>query len=295
MTYKTKGVELPDSGDLDRIVKQEMMFHDMPLHRLPTVKMFAAYTCTESDKLERIMTHAGDALAETAKSVMNAGNTATRNYIKESLEVFATIREEFVTAMREETEKNTHHESKTATFGLHNEFDELVNTFNNLLADSAITCQMEDYSRATVSFAVSTRPGFPTDGNPAIHLMEEGSVFDVAYWIDNSEMDIRVLKWWIGYREMLEDSCAGEYLNAPSLEDFHKHPEDIIPACKIEEIDDQIAKVHEINKYRAMEIHNFIRSALKDWFVFRKHQQPNENRPQARGPHDNTQETTSDG
>ena len=118
----------------------------------------------------------------------------------------------------------------TATFRLHNEFDEQVNAFNSLLADSAITCQMEDYSRATVSFAVSTRPGFPTDGNPAIHLMEEGSVFDIAYWLDNSEMDIRVLKWWIEYREMLENSCAGEYLNAPSLEDFHKHPEDIIPA-----------------------------------------------------------------
>jgi len=295
MTYKTKGVELPDSGDLDRIVKQEMMFHDMPLHRLPTVKMFAAYTCTESDKLERIMTHAGDALAETAKLVINAGNAAIRNYIKESREVFATIREEFVTAMREETEKKTHRESKTATFGLHNEFDELVNTFNNLLADSAITCQMEDYSRATVSFAVSTRPGFPTDRNPAIHLMEEGSVFDIAYWLDNSRMDPRALKLWIEYREMLENSCAGEYLNAPSLEDFHKHPEDIIPASKVEEIDKLIAKVHEINKSRAIEIHNVVGSKLEDWLVFGKHQQPNENRAQVRGPHDNTQETTTDG
>lgn len=182
----------------------------------------------------------------------------------------------------------------TARFRLHNEFDELVNAFNNLLADSAITCQMEDYSRATVSFAVSTRPGFPTDGNPAIHMMEEGSVFDVAYWLDNSQMDIRALKYWIAYREMMENSCAGEYLNAPSLEDFHKHPEDIIPASKLEEIDILIAKVHEINKSRAMEIHNVVGSRLEDWLVFGKHQQPNENSPQARCPHNSPQETTSD-
>lgn len=183
----------------------------------------------------------------------------------------------------------------TATFRLHDEFDEQVNAFNSLLADSAITCQMEDYSRATVSFAVSTRPGFPTDGNPAIHMMEEGSVFDVAYWLDNSEMDIRVLKWWIEYREMLEDSCAGEYLNAPSLEDFHKHPEDIIPASKLEEIDILIAKVHEINKSRAMEIHNVVGSRLEDWLVFGKHQQPNENRAQASGPHNSAGNETTDG
>lgn len=183
----------------------------------------------------------------------------------------------------------------TATFRLHNEFDEQVNAFNSLLADSAITCQMEDYSRATVSFAVCMRPGFPTDGNPAIHLMEEGSVFDIAYLLDNSEMDIRVLNWWIEYREMLEISCTGEYLNAPSLEDFHKHPEDIIPASKVEMIDHQIAKVHEINKSRAMEIHNFVGSALKDWLVFGKHQQPNENRPQARGPHNSAGNGTTDG
>lgn len=182
----------------------------------------------------------------------------------------------------------------TTTFRLHNEFDELVNAFNNLLADSAITCQMEDYSRATVSFAVSTRPGFPTDGNPAIHMMEEGSVFDVAYWLDNSQMDIRALKYWIAYREMMENSCAGEYLNAPSLEDFHKHPEDIIPASKLEEIDILIAKVHEINKSRAMEIHNVVGSRLEDWLVFGKHQQPNENSPQARCPHNSPQETTSE-
>jgi len=153
----------------------------------------------------------------------------------------------------------------SARFRLHNEFDEQVNAFNSLLADSAITCQMEDYSRATVSFAVSTRPGFPTDGNPAIHMMEEGSIFDVAYWLDNSQMDIRALKWWIEYREMLENSCAGEYLNAPSLEDFHKHPEDIIPANQIERIEHRIAKVHEIHNSRDLEIRYVVGTEVDGW------------------------------
>ncbi len=295
ITDKTKGVELPDSGDLDRIVKQEMMFHDMPLHRLPTVNMFAAYTCTESDRLNRIIIHAGAALAETAKFVMNAGNTAIRNYIRESLEVFATIREEILAAQGEETYKKTHRESQTATFGLHGEFDKLVNAFNDLMAGGAITCQMEDYSRATVSFAITTRPGFPTDGNPALHMMEEGSVFDIAYWLDNSQMDTRALKLWIKYRETLENSCAGEYLNAPSLEDFHKHPEDIIPANQIERIEHLIAKVHEINNSRDIEIRNVVGTEVKGWLAFRKHQQPNENRAQARGPHNSAGNETTDG
>nr|MCR5709650.1 hypothetical protein [Bacteroidales bacterium] len=183
----------------------------------------------------------------------------------------------------------------TAKFRLHNEFDEQVNAFNSLLADSAITCQMEDYSRATVSFAITTRPGFPTDYNPALHMMEEGSVFDVAYWLDNSQMGTRALKLWIGYREMLENSCAGEYLNAPSLEDFHKHPEDIIPANQVERIEHLIANVHEIHNSRDIEIRYIVGNEVNGWLHTRKKRQPRENRTSGGDPHSPAGNETTDG
>ena len=164
----------------------------------------------------------------------------------------------------------------TSRFRLHNEFDELVNAFNNLLADSAITCQMKDYSRATVSFAVSTRPGFPTDGNPAIHLMEEGSVFDIAYWLDNCKMDIRALKYWIEYREMLENSDAGEYVSAPSLESFNEHPGNIIRPQVIKEINVRIGRMCEYIQSDEIKVRNIIRSIVEDSNRFRG--QPSENR-----------------
>jgi len=147
----------------------------------------------------------------------------------------------------------------------------MVGEFNRQTTDHAITCGIEDIRSMAVRFTIFNsppRPCRPGEINPVIHDMKGGSIIDVAYWLDH-QVHLDTLRQWIMYNEMLENSDAGEYVSAPSLECFNEHPGNIIRPQVIEEINVRIGRMCEYIQSDEIKVRNLIRSIVEDSNRFR--------------------------